>query len=163
VPDWPEFSPLRLLERLADSGADFVVIGGFAAVAHGSARLTNDLDVSYAAEPRNLDALAAALLELGGRLRGLPEDVPFVADARTLAGTRLLTLDTTAGPLDLVVDPPGSPGYAELRRRAVRLDLGGVEVAVAALEDLIAMKRASGRPQDLLDLEELEAIARLGR
>ena len=158
---WPEFNPLRLLERLVASGADFVVVGGFAAVAHGSTRLTNDLDISYSTEAANLEALGRALVDLRGRLRGVPDDVPFVPDGRTLRRTRVLTLDTDEGPLDLLVEPAGAPDYSALRRRAERLDLSGVEVLVASIEDLVAMKRTAGRPKDTLDLEELEAIVRL--
>lgn len=158
---WPEFSPVRLLERLAASGADFVVVGGFAAVAHGSTRLTNDLDISYSTEAANLEALGRALVDLRGRLRGVPDDVPFVPDGRTLRHTRVATLDTDEGPLDLLAEPAGAPEYSALRRRAERLDLSGVEVLVASIDDLMAMKRAAGRPKDTLDLEELEAIVRL--
>jgi hypothetical protein len=71
----------------------------------------------------------------------------------------MLTLSTREGDLDLLVDPPGSPGYAALRRRADMIELAGASVRVASLEDLISMKRAAGRPQDQIDIESLE-IAR---
>ncbi len=76
---------------------------------------------------------------------------------------QILTLDTDEGPLDLLVQPSGSPRYAELRGRAEALEIGGQPVHVASLEDLIAMKRAAARGKDLLDLAELEEIARLRR
>ena len=63
---------------------------------------------------------------------------------------------TAEGDLDLLVDPPGSPGYAALRRRADVIELDGVSVRVASLEDLVAMKRAAGRLQDQIDVESLE-------
>lgn len=158
---WPEFRPTRLLERLVAARVDFVVIGGFAGIAHGSARLTNDLDVSFATDPANLEALGKALVDLRGTLRGVSDDVPFVPDAATLRRAPLLTLDTEEGPLDLLADPPGSPGYPAVRRHAERLELAGLEVLIASIDDLMAMKRAAARPQDLIDLEELEAISRL--
>jgi hypothetical protein len=83
-----------------------------------------------------------------------------VADSRTLRRTQTLTLITSEGALDLLVDPAGSPGYAALRRRADQIDLDGNSVRIASVEDLIAMKRAAGRPQDLLDLESLEVARR---
>ena len=99
------------------------------------------------------------LLALGAKLRGVEEDLPFVPDARTLRHAQMLTLTTAEGNLDLLIDPPGSPGYAALRRRADVVELGGARIRVAAVEDLIAMKRAAGKPQDAIDVEALE-IAR---
>jgi hypothetical protein len=160
---WPEFRPTRLLRRLVDAGVDFVVIGGFAAIAHGSVAITRDLDICYSTDPENLEALGRGLVELGARLRGVAEGVPFTPDGATLKRTQILTLETAEGPLDILADPRGSPGFGTLRERALDVPVAGVVVRVASLEDLLAMKRASGRPKDLLAVEELEAIARLGR
>lgn len=158
---WPEFSPSRLLRGLVAGGVEFVVIGGYAAIAHGSPRLTNDLDISYSPEPANLEALGRVLTDLEARLRGVEEDVPFAPDPRALRQVELLTLDTRHGPLDLLAAPGGGPGWAALRRDAVEVELDELVVPVASLEHLKAMKRAAGRAKDLLDLEELEAIERL--
>ena len=100
------------------------------------------------------------LVDLRAMLRGVEEDLPFSPDGRTLRRTQILTLTTSEGNLDLLVDPDGSPGYAALRRNANRMDLDGLTVAVASIEDLIAMKHAAGRPQDLVDLESLEIARR---
>jgi hypothetical protein len=161
VAGWPDFRPSRILRELAVGGVEFVVIGGYAAIAHGSPRLTNDLDISYSPEPANLEALGSVLVGLEARLRGVADDVPFVADAGSLRQVELLTLDTRHGPLDLLAAPGGGPGWAALRRDAIEVDLDGVTVPVASLDHLKAMKRAAGRPQDLLDIEELDAIERL--
>jgi hypothetical protein len=99
------------------------------------------------------------LTSLEAKLRGVHEDLPFVPDSRTLRRTQMLTLTTRDGDLDLLVDPPGSPSYPTLRRRADVVELAGALVRIASLEDLIKMKRAAGRPQDELDIESLE-IAR---
>ena len=146
---------------LTSRGVDFVLIGGFAAVIHGSPRLTQDLDVTYAEDEANLRALGDALQDLEARLRGVDDDVPFIPDERALRRVQILTLDTSAGPLDLILHAPGAPAYDALRRRARRVDVGGLAVLVASVEDLLAMKRAAGRAKDLADVEELEAIARL--
>lgn len=163
VASWPEFRPGRILARLTARGVDFVVVGGYAAIAHGSAQLTNDLDICFAPDEQNLRALGEALIELAARLRGVEEDVPFVPDHRTLAGVQLLTLDTDDGPLDVLAAPDGAPTYATLRRRALRVDVAGVAVLVASLRDLMDMKRAVGRDKDRIAVEELEAIERLRR
>ena len=159
VASWPEFRPTALLGLLAHAEIDFVVIGGVAVVVQAHPRFTRDLDICYATNRSNLERLGSLLVSLDAKLRGVEEDVPFVPDARTLRSTQMLTLTTSEGNLDLLVDPPGSPGYAALRRRADVIELVGVSVRVASLEDLIEMKRAAGRPQDEIDIESLE-IAR---
>jgi hypothetical protein len=157
----PPLSPDEILRRLVERGVDFVVIGGIAGVLHGSARNTFDLDICFATDEANLVALGDVLTALGARLKGVEEEVPFVPDARTLRQVELLTLVTSLGELDLLARPPGAPAYQELRRNADRYDLGGFNVSVASIDDLIAMKQAAGRAKDLLDIEELEAIKRL--
>jgi hypothetical protein len=158
---WPEFDVGELLRRLVAQGVDFVVVGGIAAIAHGSPRLTRDLDIAYAADKANLEALGAVLIGLEARPAGVAEEVPFVADARTLADVQLLTLTTVAGRLDVMTRPDGAPSYDVLRRRAERQRIANVSVLVASIDDLISIKRAAGRNKDLGDIDELEAIKRL--
>jgi predicted nucleotidyltransferase len=157
----PELHISALLGRLAGAGVDFVVIGGVAVIAHGYERNTKDLDICYSPDQANLDALGGVLVELGARLRGIDEEIPFVADARTLLRTQILTLDTREGGLDLLVDPTGAPGYRALKERAERIDFDGFDVLIASIEDLLAMKRAANRPQDRVDVQALEALVRL--
>jgi hypothetical protein len=154
------FRPRELLRVLAEHDVDFVVVGGMAGTARGSAFITRDLDIAYARDPDNLERLASALRELGARLRGAPLDVPFLLDAKTLAAGAHFTFDTDRGPLDLLDRPDGSPSYEELRRRAgPHLIVDGLPVAVASLDDLIAMKEATGRPRDKVVASELRLLA----
>ena len=162
-PGQPALRLHNLLSRLTEAEIDFVIVGGVAVVLQASPRLTRDLDICYATGHDNLERLGGVLVELRAMLRGVEEDLPFSPDARTLRRTQILTLTTSEGNIDLLVDPDGSPGYAALHRRADRMDLDGLTVAVASVEDLIAMKRAAGRPQDLVDLESLEIARRRGR
>lgn len=155
--------PLRadqILQRLVAHGVDFVIIGGIAAVLHGSAQNTFDLDVCYATDPGNLRALGQALIGLQAKLKGV-EDVPFTPDERTLRRTEVLTMETAAGELDILAKPAGSPGYESLRRTADRFELGGFSVLVASIDDLIRMKLAAGRLKDQAAVDELQAIRRL--
>jgi hypothetical protein len=161
VTERPPLSADEILRRLVERGVDFVVIGGIAAVLQGSARNTFDLDICFANDDANLAALGDVLTGLGARLKGVDDNVPFVPDARTLRQVELLTLVTSLGELGVLARPPGAPAYHELRRNADRYDLGGFNVSVASVDDLIAMKQAAGRAKDLLDIEELEAIKRL--
>jgi hypothetical protein len=158
---WSAFKPLQLLQLLTAKGVDFVLIGGYAAVLHGSPRVTQDLDVCYATEPANLQILGSVLVDLRARLHGVEDEVPFVPDERALAAVELLTVDTDLGKLDLMAHPAGAPSYARLRAGAAIYDVGGFVVRVASIPDLIAMKSAAGRPKDLADVAELETIERV--
>jgi hypothetical protein len=157
----PELDAARILRALVEAGVDFVVIGGIAAVLHGSARNTFDLDVCFATDRDNLRRLGAVLTHLDARLRGVADDVPFVPDAETLRRVEVLTLRTAAGDLDVLARPAGTSRYRTLRDRADIFDLDGIAVPVASVEDLLDMKRAAGRPKDAEDVAELEAILRL--
>jgi len=102
-------------------------------------------------------------VHLGATLRGIEVDVPFVPDGRALRGTQILCLNTPLGGLDLLASPQGAPRYDRLRARAEVVDIAGVEVPVASIDDMIAMKRAAGRPQDLIDVDALEIARRRRR
>lgn len=152
------FDPLRTLQVLRARAVRFVIIGGFAGRLWGSPSLTNDLDICYARDGANLEALAAALRELGATLRGVAEEVPFILDAKTLAAGDHFTFVTEAGNLDCLGLPAGSGGFDQLMRSALELDLGEVEAWVASLDDLIRMKRATGRAKDRIEVEVLSAL-----
>jgi predicted nucleotidyltransferase len=153
-----EFRLTSLLRRLVAAGVDFVVVGGVAVYVQANPRFTKDLDICYALDQDNLDRLGDVLVELQARLAKIDEDVPFVPDGRTLRQrqTQILTLSTSEGDIDLLAKPDGCPDYETLRERATAIDLDGVKVFVASIDDLIAMKQAAGRPQDLIDVEALE-------
>jgi predicted nucleotidyltransferase len=159
----PDFAPEPLLQHLAQAGVDFLVIGGVAVAAQGYGRATMDLDIVYATNAANLERLGEVLVELGARLRGVEDDVPFVPDAQTLKRTSMLTLDTPLGGIDLLVDPAGADRYEAMRERADVVDLDGVEFRVVAVEDLLSMKRAAGRPQNIADIDALLTAQRLRR
>jgi len=152
------FDPLTALLALREGGVDFIVIGGLAGRLHGSPTVTNDLDVCYRRSPDNLRRLAEALDGLGATLRGVDDEVPFVPDAATLAAGDSFTLVTTAGNLDVLGVPAGTDGYTDLVAGSVEMDLGGVAVPVASVDDLIRMKQAAGRPKDRVEMEILGAL-----
>lgn len=143
---------LALLRVLREHDVDFVVIGGFSAAAHGYVGGTSDVDIVPDPDPTNLRRLAMALRAL-----------QVEPDEAGLAAGGNWVLDTTHGRLDVMQDVPGAPPYAALRARAARHGLAETgDVAFAGLDDLIAMKRAAGRPQDLIDIAELERSRRHG-
>jgi hypothetical protein len=153
------FDPIRALRVLTRHQVRFIVIGGFAGRLWGSPTITNDIDVCADWEMDNLGRLAAALVELRARLRGVDDDVPFLLDARTLKAGRNFTFMTDAGALDVLGEPSGGLPYEDLERRAQQLEVAdGLTVAVVDLEDLITLKRAAGRPKDQIEVHILEAV-----
>ena len=154
----PAFDPLRLLRELNEAGVRYVVIGAFAGRLLGSPTMTRDLDICHARDRANLDALAGVLVGLNARLRGVDPDLPFLLDARTLAAGDSFTFVTDAGDLDILATPQGTMGYEELARTATKTDLDELAVLVTSIDDLIRMKRAAGRPKDLIEVEVLGAL-----
>lgn len=147
-----------LLRALHDAGVDFIVIGGVAATAHGSARLTQDLDVAYSRDPENLERLVDALDPLDPYLRGAPPGLPFRWNLETLERGLNFTLTTEAGDLDLLGEVTGGGTYEDLLPETVELEIFGMECRCLDLECLIRVKRAAGRPRDLETVAELEAL-----
>jgi hypothetical protein len=158
IPDTPlQASPL--LRALADHGVDFVVVGGMAGLAHGSAYPTYDLDIAYARDRENIIRLVAALGEIGVTLRGAPVDLPFQLDARTIQNGANFTFDSPYGSFDVLGYAAGIDSYDQLRANAVLATVEGVEVRIASIDHLIAMKRAANRTKDKLMVEEYIVIA----
>jgi len=152
----PPYDTAAILSALQRRGVRFVLIGGVAAVAHGSPLLTEDFDITPDTAPDNLDALVAALIGLGAKLRTPQGAAEFPIDRKMLVSGTAWTLSTDAGAFDLVFEPAGTRGYSDLRKNAVELDLGAVQpVLVASLIDLIRMKEASNRPKDVAALPAL--------
>jgi predicted nucleotidyltransferase len=146
------------LRVLSVAGVEFIVVGGAAAIAHGSARLTQDLDVVYARTPANIERLVAALAAHRPYLRGAPAGLPFRWDVETVRRGLNFTLTTSFGDLDLLGEVTGGGGYEALLAHSVSLSVFGIECRCLDLERLIHVKRAAGRPKDLEAIAELEAL-----
>lgn len=148
-----------LLQALVGGGVEFIVIGGMAATAHGSAHVTVDLDVVYRRSAENIGRLALVLAPLAPYLRGAPPGLPFTFDADTIRRGLNFTLTTRAGDLDLLGEATGGGSYDALLPRTVVLSVFGLECRFVNLDALIHLKRAAGRPKDLERIAELEALA----
>jgi hypothetical protein len=148
----------QLLARLVQADVRFVVVGGLALGSWGVVRGTKDCDIVPDSAPENLDTLARVAVALGGHVQ-LGESL--LGSERSIAallrsGERAL-IATRLGDLDVVQGLDGVLSYAELRAAAIEVEMAGVTIAICALEHLRAMKRAAGRPRDLVDLEDLDA------
>jgi predicted nucleotidyltransferase len=147
-----------LLRLLTDNQVEFIIVGGAAATAHGSARLTLDLDVVYNRSRENIARIFNALRPIQPYLRGAPAGLPFEWSAETLAKGLNFTLITTLGALDLLGEIVGGGSYDQLVPETIIVDVGGVHCKCLSLERLIKVKRAAGRPKDLEAVAELEQI-----
>jgi hypothetical protein len=152
---------LPVVELLARHNVEYMVIGGQAAILHGSPQITQDTDLCYRRSSENLERLALALKEIHPTLRGAPPDLPFRLDATSLALGANFTFNTDFGPLDMLgwVEPFGT--YDDLISRASEFDVGSARVKAIALDDLITIKKHIRRPKDQAALFQLEAIKRI--
>lgn len=151
------FDPRRIFETLDRHGVDYLTIGAWAVIAHGYVRATTDIAFVARLDEQNMVRLATALSELNARLRGVDAEKLDIdpTDPQELIRGASFTMDTDAGPLDFLNDVPGAAEYDTMRSRARKVHAGGVTVWVVGYEDLMRMKEASGREQDLLDVHQL--------
>ena len=147
-----------LLGVLIDAKVDFLIVGGVAAIAHGAARLTQDIDIVYERSRENLDRIVTALEPQNPYLRGVPPGLPFDWSTETLERGLNFTLTTELGDIDLLGEITGGGNYEQLAGTSVGMRLFGLECQFLDLEALIRTKRAAGRPKDLEALAELEAL-----
>lgn len=152
-PNFVEFLPL-----LSRHQVKFIVIGGGAAIAHGSARVTLDIDVVYARDAENVRRLASALAAHDPYLRGAPPGLPFRWDEPTIRAGLNFTLTTKLGDIDFLGEVAGGGNYEQLVAHSEVVDLYGTRCRVVTLEKLIQLKRAAGRPKDLEIIAELHAL-----
>ncbi len=147
-----------LLRLLVENEVEFIIVGGAAATAHGSARLTLDLDVVYRRTTENITRMVDALKSIQPYLRGAPPGLPFDWSAPTVQKGLNFTLVTTLGALDLLGEIVGGGGYEQLRPETIEVEIAGVTCLCLNLERLITVKRAAGRPKDLEVVAELQQI-----
>ncbi len=154
----PETDFRSIVRLLAESGIEFVVIGGVAAIAHGAGRVTYDVDVVYRRTRENMQRIVDAFAPIEPYLRGAPPGLPFKFDLTTLRHGLNFTLITKLGQVDLLGEVAGEGTYAALLPFVESKEAFGLSLPCVSLEKLIALKRAAGRPKDFEPIAELEAI-----
>ena len=158
------FEPI--FSALNENHVRYVVVGGFATVLHGFARLTADVDIIIDLDPPEVRRAVNTLINLGFRPRA-PVDPLQLADPQVRRawfeekGMRVLSLWDPKNPMrevDLFVEPPID--FDLLWKRAELVHVRVAMIRIASIPDLIDMKRLAGRPEDLLDIEALQEIQR---
>lgn len=149
----------QLLERLAESDIEFVVIGGYAAVLHGSSQVTQDLDICAVLSEQTISKLREILKDLNPRHRMTAQKLSFLD--LPPAGTPLknLYLRTNLGVVDILTEVTGVGGFDRIKARAQTVRIGAKEVRMIALQDLITAKESLARDKDLSSAKELRIIA----
>jgi predicted nucleotidyltransferase len=155
----------EIIAALVRAEVRFVVIGGVAATIQGSARFTNDIDICYDTAPDNVERLVKLLAGWNAYLRGVEQGLPFVMDSKAFRITPVMTLTTDVGDIDVldVVSGVGDFAAVLMASELVEIGEGDVEFRSLELDALIASKRAVGRPKDVEQLIELEALRALKR
>ncbi len=156
----PVFDPEAILAALERRGVRYVLIGGLAAILHGSPHITTDVDITPSTDAGNLARLALALEDLEARLRVENEPGGAAVDlsVEALAGATTWNLVTRHGDLDLTLVPTGTSGFDDLKRDAIEIRIREIHVVVASLADVIRSKEAAGREKDQLTLPTLRRI-----
>lgn len=147
-----------LLPALQQEDVSFVIVGGIAATLHGSARLTNDLDIVYERSGQNYRKLVRALQPFNPYLRGAPAGLPFIFDAETIRRGLNFTLRTDSGDIDLLGEITGIGAFQAALEQSLEVSLFGATYRFLSLDALIKSKRSAGRPKDFEVIAELETI-----
>jgi hypothetical protein len=148
----------EILALLNSAGVDCILIGGLAAIAHGTARATYDIDFVYSRHPDNIARLAQCLEPYKPYLRGVPLGLPFRFDVRTIQAGLNFTLTTTLGDVDFLGEVTGGGSFENLLPHTEKINVLKVPALCVTLEKLIDLKRAAGRPKDLEAIAELVAL-----
>jgi predicted nucleotidyltransferase len=149
-----------ILKRLNDHGVEYVLVGGLAAVVHGSSLVTYDVDVCVSFREPNLSKIFDTLREINPRIRMRPDKMRLPDDPARFTSLKNLYLDTDLGSIDFLGELTGVGGFEEVMKHSKVTDFGAFECRVLDLETLIIAKRAAGRPKDIRALPELEALKR---
>lgn len=152
--------PEELFAVLDRHQVEYVLIGGLAAVLHGSPLPTVDADICPARDQNNLARLTAALQELEARLRtpDAPAGVRFPIEPAFLGRLETVNLVTRLGDLDVAFTPAGTAGFDDLRTAARLITIGSLTLLVASLDDVIRSKEAADRPKDRRALPMLRQL-----
>lgn len=153
-----------LFAALDHHKVDYLLIGGLAVSLHGVERATMDVDITVAMSPANLAALIETAKELG-LTPVLPVPLESLSNIellrewhaqRNLEAFALRTPELAGVTIDVLLFPPMD--FSAMLARAVEFDVGGTAIKVVSIDDLIALKRAVGRPIDLSDIEHLQRV-----
>jgi len=149
----------NLLQVLLNNEIDFVLIGGFAGVVHGSTQVTRDLDICTLVTPAQVEKLRVALRELNPKHRMNPGFKPsFLSEPKEVKNLRNIYLETDLGILDIISEVTEVGDFEQVKKNSVQIELFGHKCKVISVDALIKAKEKMGRPKDKLVVAELKAL-----
>ncbi len=148
----------KLLKIFLDLQLEFVIVGGFAGVLHGSSLVTQDLDLCFLLSEENITKLRVALKDYHPYLRITPQKLSFLQYPADISKIKNLYLATDIGVIDLLSHITGVGDYNRVTEQAVQISVFGQACKVMSLDDLILAKSAMNRPKDAAMLRELQII-----
>jgi hypothetical protein len=152
---------LTILKRLLDHDVELVMVGGMAAMFHGSTIVTQDIDFCVPFDVPSMTKLLAALDGVKPTFRMRPDRMPIYTDPARLARLNLLAVETTLGVVDFLNEVSGVGRFPEVAAHSEMIEvIEGVSCRVLTLDALIDAKRAAGRPKDKIAVHQLEALRR---
>lgn len=147
-----------IIERLIQANVDFVLVGGLAAVTHGSSMATQDIDICCNFSTENLLRLQSALADLHPVHRMTTNQVPLELDAENRTKLKNLYLETDMGQLDCLGEILGIGSFEKVKQQSESIELDGQACRILRIDALIVAKKAMGRPKDLETIKQLEVI-----
>jgi predicted nucleotidyltransferase len=152
----------NLLKVLLEGNIDFVLIGGYAGVVHGSTQVTRDLDICSILSADGIQKLRDCLKDLHPKHRMNPNFKPsFLEEPKSSHGIKNIYLETDMGVLDIISEVSGIGDFEKLKASAVEISLFGHKCSVISIEDLIKAKETLGRDKDKIVARELRALLTL--
>lgn len=150
---------INLLQRLSENQVDFVIVGGFAAVFHGSTLVTQDIDVCCDFSAPNLMRLWKAIKDLHPVHRLSPKRIPLQMTPAFCTGLKNLYLETDMGVLDCLGSILGLGDFETVKKHSMEIKApGGQTFRVLTIDALILAKKAMDRPKDKETVIQLQAI-----
>ncbi len=148
----------KILTSLKNNNVKFVIIGGQAAVIHGSSIMTRDFDICYCRDKKNLENIVKALSPFHPYLRGAPQNLPFKFDEQTIKIGLNFTLTTDIGDIDLIGEVEGIGKYEKVIKYSEKIEIYGMHFQVLSINGLLKNKKTLGREKDKIQIKELEAL-----
>jgi len=152
---------LTLLKRLSKNKVDYVIIGGFACIAHGCTYVTQDVDICMDFNPDNLLRLQKALADLHPVHRMTPKKLKLVITKENCKQYKNLYLDTDIGQFDCIGFVEGIGNFQQVKSKSVTVEINKIRVLVLNIDALIESKKILNREKDIQALTQLEAIKKL--